>query len=93
MFEEGTFKFLVVAILEKEILKFTLVSEITKLSLCYQLEEVIILGGDPLRRTKENVRVRKLENSKEAGKDDVTGEVIRSHAELIYQDQKLCNMP
>ena len=38
MFEEGTFKFLVVAILEKEILKFTLVSEITRhhsLSLCY----------------------------------------------------------
>ena len=34
-------------------------------------------GGEPIRRTKVEVRVGKLKNGKAVGKDEVTGEMIK----------------
>ena len=34
-------------------------------------------GGEAIRRTKVEVRVGKLKNGKAAGKDEVTGEMIK----------------
>ena len=34
-------------------------------------------GGEPIRRTEVDIRVGKLKNGKAAGKDVVTGEMIR----------------
>ena len=33
--------------------------------------------GEPIRRTEVKIRVEKLKNGKAAGKDEVTGEIIK----------------
>ena len=40
-------------------------------------------GGEPIRRTKVEGRVGKLKNEKMAGKDEVTGEMIKSGCERL----------
>ena len=35
------------------------------------------LGGEPIRKTEVEIRVEKLKNEKAAGKDEVTGEIIK----------------
>ena len=37
----------------------------------------IYFGGEPIRRTKVEVRVGKVKNGKAVGKDEVTGKMIK----------------
>ena len=49
--------------------------------------------GEPIRRTEVEVRVGKLKNGKAAGKDDVTGEMIKGGGNRVVDwIQRLCNM-
>ena len=38
----------------------------------------IYFGGEPVRRTEVEVRVGKLKNGKDAGKDEVIGDMIKA---------------
>ena len=40
-------------------------------------------GGEPIRRTEVEVRVGKLKNGKAAGKDEVTGEMIKGGGDRV----------
>ena len=40
-------------------------------------------GGEPIRRTEVEVRVGKLKNGKAAGKDEVTGEMIKGGGKRV----------
>ena len=39
--------------------------------------------GQPIRRTEVEVRVGKLKNAKTAGKDEVTGEIIKCRSDRL----------
>ena len=50
-------------------------------------------GGEPIRRKEVEVRVGKLKNKKIAGKDEVTGEVIKGGGNrTVDWIWRLCNM-
>ena len=50
-------------------------------------------GGEPIRRTKVEIRVGKLKNGKTAGKDEVTGEIIKCGCyRVVDWIRRLCNM-
>ena len=50
-------------------------------------------GGEPIKRIEVEVRVRKLKNGKAAGKDEVTGEMIKGGGErAVNWIWKLCDM-
>ena len=40
-------------------------------------------GGEPVRRTEVEVRVGKLKNGNDAGKDEVTGELIKGRGNWV----------
>ena len=40
-------------------------------------------GGEPIRRPEVEVRVGKLKNGKAVGKDEVTGEIIKSGGDMV----------
>ena len=49
--------------------------------------------GEPIRRTEAEVRVGKLKNRKAAGKDEVTGEMIKGEGNRVVDwIWRLCNM-
>ena len=47
------------------------------------------LQREPIKRKEVEVRVWKLKNRKAAGKDEVTGEMIKGGGDWIW---RLCNM-
>ena len=50
-------------------------------------------GGEPIKRTEVEVRVGKLKNEKAAGKDEVTGEMIKGGGNKVVDwIWRLCNM-
>ena len=50
------------------------------------------LSEEPIRRTKAEVRVGKLKNGKAAGKDEVTGEMIKGVGNrMLDWICRLCN--
>ena len=50
-------------------------------------------GGEPIRRTEVELRVGKLKNGKVAGKDEVTGEVIKGGGNRVVDwIWRMCNM-
>ena len=50
-------------------------------------------GGETIGRAKVEVRVRKLKNEKFAGKDEITGEIIKSRADSVVDlIWRLCKM-
>ena len=50
-------------------------------------------GGEPIMRTKDEVRVGKLKNGKAGGKDEVTGETIKGGGNRVVDwIWRLCNM-
>ena len=50
-------------------------------------------GGEPIRRREVEVRVRKLKNGKAAGKDEVTGKMIKGGGNWVVEwIWRLCNM-
>ena len=52
-----------------------------------------IRRGEPIRRAKVEVRVGKLKNGKFAGKDEITGEIIKGEGERVVDwIWSLCNM-
>ena len=48
------------------------------------VQRVNYFGGEPIKRTEVEVRVGKLKNGKAAGKDEVTGEMIKSGGALLW---------
>ena len=49
--------------------------------------------GEPIGRTKVEVRVGKLKNGKAAGKDEITGEIIKSGGDRVVDwIWKVCDM-
>ena len=51
------------------------------------------LGGDPIRKTEVEVRVGKLKNIKAAGKDEITGEMMKRGGNMLVRwIRRLCNM-
>ena len=49
-------------------------------------------GGEPIGRDEVEMRVGKLENGKAAGKDEITGEMIKGGGEgLVDWIWRLCN--
>ena len=46
-------------------------------------QRVTYFGEEPIRRTEVEVRVRKIENGKAIGKDEVTGEMIKGGGERM----------
>ena len=49
-------------------------------------------GGEPIRRTKVEVKVGKLKNGKAAGKGEVTGEMIKGGGDRVVDwIRRLCN--
>ena len=56
-------------------------------------------GGEPIKRTEVEVREEKLKNGKAAGKDEVTGEMIKGEGNRVvdriwrlYNMMCMCNM-
>ena len=50
-------------------------------------------GGEPIGRAKVEVRVRKLKNGKAAGKDEITGEMVKGGGDIVVDwIWRLCNM-
>ena len=50
-------------------------------------------GGEPIGRAMVEVRVGKLKNREAAGKDEVTGEIIKSGGDRVVDwIWRLCNM-
>ena len=50
-------------------------------------------GGDPIRRAEVEVRVDKLKNGMGAGKDEITGEMIKGGDDRVTDwIWRLCNM-
>ena len=49
-------------------------------------------GGELIRRTEVEVRVRRLKNGKAAGKDGVMGETIKGGNMAVDWIWRLCNM-
>ena len=50
-------------------------------------------GEEPIRRTEVEVRVGKLKNGKAAGKDEVTGEILKGGGNRVLDwIWRLCNM-
>ena len=50
-------------------------------------------GEEPIRRAEVQVRVGKLKNGKAAGKDEITGEMIKGRGDrVVDRIWKLCNM-
>ena len=50
-------------------------------------------GGEPITRTEEEVKVRKLKKEKGVGKDEVTGEMIKGGGDMLMNwIWRLCNM-
>ena len=50
-------------------------------------------GGEPIERAEVEVRVGKLKNGKATGKDEITGEMIKSGGyRLVDWIWRLCNM-
>ena len=50
-------------------------------------------GGEPIGRAKVEVRVRKLKNGKAAGKDEITGEMVKGGGDRVVDwVWRLCNM-
>ena len=50
-------------------------------------------GEEPIRRAEVQVRVGKLKNGKAAGKDEITGEMIKGIGDRVVDwIWKLCNM-
>ena len=48
---------------------------------------------EPLRRSEVEVRVGKLKNRKDAGKDEITGEMIKGGGDRVVEwIWRLCNM-
>ena len=45
-------------------------------------------GGEPTGRAEVELRVGKLKSGKAAGKDDITGEMIKDRCMEIYKDGK-----
>ena len=49
--------------------------------------------GDPIRKTKVDVWMGKLENGEVAGKDEVTGEIVKGGGDRVVAGiWRLCNM-
>ena len=50
-------------------------------------------GEEPIRRMEVEVRVGKLKNGKAAGKDEVTGEMIKGGGNMVVDSiRRVCNM-
>ena len=50
-------------------------------------------GGEPIRKIKVEERVKKLKNGKDAGKDEVTEEMVKGGGDVVVDwIWKLCNM-
>ena len=50
-------------------------------------------GGEPIKRMEVEVRVGKLKNGKAAGKDEITGEMIKGGVDSVVDwIWRLCNM-
>ena len=50
-------------------------------------------GGEPIGRAEVEVRVGKLKNGKAAGKDEITGEIIKGGGDRVVDwIWRLCNM-
>ena len=50
-------------------------------------------GGEPIGRAEVEVRVGKLKNGKSAGKDEITGEMIKGAGDRVVDwIWRLCNM-
>ena len=50
-------------------------------------------GAEPIGRTEIEVRMGKLKNGKVAGKDEITGEMIKAEDDrLVDKIWRLCNM-
>ena len=49
-------------------------------------------GGEPIGREEVEVRVGKLKNGKAAGKDGITGEMIKGGDRVVNWIWRLCNM-
>ena len=43
------------------------------------------LGGEPIKRIEVEVRMGKIRNGKAAGKDEVTGEMVKSESEMVVR--------
>ena len=51
------------------------------------------LGGEPIRKMEVEVRMEKLKNGKAAGKDEVTGKMIKGEGNRVVDwICRLCNM-
>ena len=50
------------------------------------------IRGEPIGRAEVEVRVFKIKNEKAAGKDEITGEMIKGGDRVVDLIWKLCNM-